>query len=75
MTNRPLIKLVVNSGGSKGVPLVYAPTDQNILNFMHFLENLYVGAFPWRVDALSYRQSWIRPWLRLTIGLILNLRQ
>ena len=38
------------------------PTEQNFLNFMHFLENLYVGAFPWRVGGPSYGESWIRPW-------------
>ena len=27
-----------------------------------FWENLYVGAFPWRVGAPSYGESWISPW-------------
>ena len=44
-------------------PWHVAPTTQNFLNFMRFLEKLFVGA-PLKVDD-PYGDSWIRPCLLL----------
>ena len=38
------------------------PRTKIFLISCSFWENLYVGAFPWRVGAASYGKSWIRPW-------------
>ena len=49
------------SGGSKGHLRRAPPRTKLFLISCSFWENLYVGAFPWRVVALSYGKSWIPP--------------
>ena len=57
------IWLIQGRGRPRRVPPPYGP--KYFLNFVQFLEKLHVGAFPWRVGAPFYGESWIRPCPRL----------